>query len=464
MARFGWTARARSRRCYVRSAAAPPLPAFTLATGCFSINGEPVKKATGRDPHPGRDGTWTKANYASAPAASSSIPSKSSPRKCRSTAQLSTSTWWAAAYLMIGLFVYFRRGSAHKAQHFYVLCLTSFICLRFHYTGQLNSFDQVILLRQCGGGSDRAHRVSAFLPDFPEPRRWLRGNAASGSALPARRPAVRGLCRGQLPAALELAIPLSNCAGCWTGSGCVFADAPYLLGAAGGQPGRTARPKTPLCASSSSGCATASFCGIVPFAALYVLPYAFGALPNEYLKMSVLSLVLLPLTLAYAIVRYRLMDVDILFRRGYAYTLATLCVLAASTASSFRWAAWCTIYFKDLGNTGLMTVMLIGGFPVPAHPHLDSGAAGPLFLPRPLRLPPHAGGVRPRAELGNRPRYHAGARWATGCSQTLSIEPPGFLPGRGGARTPAGDRCSGCASAMGDNPRLAAALPRRTWI
>ena len=38
---------------------------------------------------------------------------------------------------------------------------------------------------------------------------------------------------------------------------------------------------------------------------------------------------LIPLTLAYAIVRYRLMDVDIIFRRGYAYTLATICVLAA---------------------------------------------------------------------------------------------------------------------------------------
>jgi len=45
--------------------------------------------------------------------------------------------------------------------------------------------------------------------------------------------------------------------------------------------------------------------------------------------MSVLSLPLIPLTLAYAIVRYRLMDVDIIFQRGYAYTLATICVLAA---------------------------------------------------------------------------------------------------------------------------------------
>ena len=51
--------------------------------------------------------------------------------------------------------------------------------------------------------------------------------------------------------------------------------------------------------------------------------------------MSVLSMVLIPLTLAYAIVRYRLMDVDILFRRGYAYTLATLCVLAAFYGTIF---------------------------------------------------------------------------------------------------------------------------------
>src|SRR5205807_851196 len=70
-----------------------------------------------------------------------------------------------------------------------------------------------------------------------------------------------------------------------------------------------------------------AFCGILPFAALYVLPYVLGAVPNGYMKMSLLSVVLIPLTLAYAILRYRLMDVDIIFRRGYAYTLATLCVL-----------------------------------------------------------------------------------------------------------------------------------------
>jgi cytochrome bd-type quinol oxidase subunit 2 len=36
------------------------------------------------------------------------------------------------------------------------------------------------------------------------------------------------------------------------------------------------------------------------------------------MKISVLSLVFLPLTFGYAIFRYRLMDVDLIFKRGMA--------------------------------------------------------------------------------------------------------------------------------------------------
>jgi two-component system NtrC family sensor kinase len=49
-----------------------------------------------------------------------------------------------AAYLVIGLFVYFRRGSAQRARHFYFLCLASFVFFCFHYTGQLTPFDKAI--------------------------------------------------------------------------------------------------------------------------------------------------------------------------------------------------------------------------------------------------------------------------------------------------------------------------------
>ena len=45
------------------------------------------------------------------------------------------------------------------------------------------------------------------------------------------------------------------------------------------------------------------------------------------MKLSVLSLGLLPLTFGYAIFRYRLMDVDLIFKRGVVYTLAAAAVV-----------------------------------------------------------------------------------------------------------------------------------------
>jgi two-component system, NtrC family, sensor kinase len=59
---------------------------------------------------------------------------------------------------------------------------------------------------------------------------------------------------------------------------------------------------------------------IAPYTLFYVIPYVYGA---AGIKISALSLVFLPLTFGYAILRYRLMDVDIIFKRGVAYTLAT---------------------------------------------------------------------------------------------------------------------------------------------
>jgi hypothetical protein len=101
--------------------------------------------------------------------------------------------------------------------------------------------------------------------------------------------------------------------------------------------------------------------GILPFTLFYVVPYVMGALPNNWMKMSVLSLAIIPLTLAYAIVRYRLMDVDIIFRRSYAYTLATLCVLATFYAVIFSLGNLVKQYIPG-NNTFSMLVMLTSAF------------------------------------------------------------------------------------------------------
>jgi signal transduction histidine kinase len=114
-----------------------------------------------------------------------------------------------------------------------------------------------------------------------------------------------------------------------------------------------------------------ALCGTLPYALFYAMPYALGALPGYYQALSVLSMVLIPLTLAYAIVRYRLMDVDILFRRAYAYTLATLCVLASfygvifflGTVVSKKFSAPTVPgSFTDPSNMTSLVVMLTAAF------------------------------------------------------------------------------------------------------
>src|SRR4029079_10718093 len=78
-------------------------------------------------------------------------------------------------YLIIGLFVYFRRGSAQKARHFYILCLASFISLCFHYTGQFNTLDLVIYFGNLVAGLLAPTVFLHFCLAFPEPRPWFRG-------------------------------------------------------------------------------------------------------------------------------------------------------------------------------------------------------------------------------------------------------------------------------------------------
>ncbi len=68
--------------------------------------------------------------------------------------------------------------------------------------------------------------------------------------------------------------------------------------------------------------------GSLPASLLYILPLVFGVALRPWMQFSVLSLVLIPLCFGYAVIRYRLMDVDIIFKRGLAYTAATAGVAA----------------------------------------------------------------------------------------------------------------------------------------
>ena len=253
-------------------------------------------------------------------------------------------------YLVIGLFVYFRRSTAYKAQHFYIFCLVSFIFCTFHYTGKLNNFDKLMYWGNVTAGLLAPVIFVHFCLMFPEPRKWFRRRivVAGLYVLAAAMTALYLLASSGM---LRTAIPLIDLRWMldrmWLG----LVTGIYLLGGLA-LTLEFRKAEDPVVRHQLQWLRNGTFAGILPFALFYTLPYLLGFIPAPLMKASVLSLPLIPLTLAYAIVRYRLMDVDIIFRRGYAYTLATLCVLAGFYAIVFSLGSMVQKNFKDLGNTG----------------------------------------------------------------------------------------------------------------
>jgi signal transduction histidine kinase len=325
----------------------------------LTIDGVGIQKATDVTRVLVRIGAWSKAQY--------SVRSRGvevTPTLVIAAPPMDRAVMYqylvGAAYLLIGLFVYFRRGSAHKARHFYILCLSSFIFFSFHYTGHLDSFDKVIYFGNLLAGLLAPTAFLHFCLTFPEARPWI-ARRTREALLYVPGALFFLVYIGFTSGVMSIAVPLIELRWMLDRVWMLFATVPYLIGGIALE-AEQRRTEDTITRQQLKWLRNGAFCGILPFALLYVLPYALGAVPNPYMKMSVLSVVLVPLTLAYAIVRYRLMDVDIIFRRGYAYTLATLCVLAAFYGIVFGVGRLVNQSFKDLGNTGLMTVMLTTAF------------------------------------------------------------------------------------------------------
>jgi signal transduction histidine kinase len=229
------------------------------------------------------------------------------------------------AYLLIGLFVYYRRVGAPRSIHFYVLCLTSFILSCFHFTGKLNVFDQGIYWGNVVAGVLAPTIFLHFCMVFPERPKWLE---RPGTSAVFYLPGAFLLLLYVLVAKGILRVTASPVEVNWflDRVWLFFLSAFYLAGTLV-LALKTPHAEDPLVRRQLKYMRNGTLLGVVPFTLIYAVPYLFGALPGHYQKMAVLSLILVPLTWAYAILRYRLVDVDIIFQQGYVYTLATLVVL-----------------------------------------------------------------------------------------------------------------------------------------
>jgi hypothetical protein len=68
--------------------------------------------------------------------------------------------------------------------------------------------------------------------------------------------------------------------------------------------------------------------GAIPFVVTYALPYSLGYDPRPGFELTAVLLGLMPLAFASAIIRYRLMDVEVIIKRGLVYATAIAAIAA----------------------------------------------------------------------------------------------------------------------------------------
>ncbi|NDQ57870.1 MAG: PAS domain S-box protein [Acidipila sp.] len=284
-----------------------------------TLNGTPVKRSTQVTRRLWQIGTWTEARYKLSrngrdfEASLVTVPAYK-PSSIENYLRVV-----GLIYLFIGLFIFLRRWTAARAVHFYLFCLASFVFYTFHYSGKLNAFDWTIYWSNVVALLLQPALLVHFAQVFPERRQRLTGWIAAVYVFPAAllllHISVATHALGFVPS-LGARIFLDRVELLYLGV--YFFTAAFLfLRSYRRSPSGVLRQQLKWVTGGT-------LAGTLPFSMLYILPYFLGVVPQSWMKLSVISLALLPLCFGYAIIRYRLMDVDIIFKRGLAYTAATM--------------------------------------------------------------------------------------------------------------------------------------------
>ncbi len=228
-------------------------------------------------------------------------------------------------YLAIGIYILLRRWTAPRATHFYLFCLVSFALNALKYTGRLDALDWTTYAVNIAAEALQPALFLHFALSFPEERigarrrRWL-------------MPLV------YLPALIMIGLWVVAIFG-WQATellkhhleqASTAYDAVYYLLAAALFVYNTRRASNPLERQQLKWLTRGTLLAILPFTVFYAVPFLLDfEVPVVLTRVAGLTLVILPLTFSWAIVRYRLMDTDLIFKRGVAYTLASTLIVGS---------------------------------------------------------------------------------------------------------------------------------------
>jgi PAS domain S-box-containing protein len=317
-----------------------------------AVNEQPVNDGAALQRELWRAGVWSKATYS---LVRQSVPVDTDVVLIPT--EKSQNTWLrliALIYLGIGLYVLLRRWTAPGSLHFYVFCLASFVLYSFQYTGKLNGFDWSIYWGSIAAGLLQPALFLHFVLTFPERRRFVLEHrwALPTVYLPGLvLLSLQILALRYLKASERLRWDLDRLQMGYL--------AVFFIAAAGVLWYCYRRARTPILRQQLNWITRGTIVAITPYTLFYVIPYLAGAMTTPAMRISVLSLGLLPLTFGYAIFRYRLMDVDLIFKRGMVYTLAAAAIAGAYFAMVAAVAELVHTQVPSSGPKGLVLAIVV---------------------------------------------------------------------------------------------------------
>ncbi len=232
----------------------------------------------------------------------------------------------AFLYLGIGLFVVLRGIRLPRAIHFHLICITAFVVFLYSYTPKLETLDWIVLAFSVGAFLLFPALFVHFCLHFPTETvsGRLRAPLVYAPALllgmihvlwMAGRLARFGL--PTTPESLQLLDRIHL----------VYFIAAFLTGGLILAAKRKAANDL-VTRQQMKWVTYGTFAGVIPFGALYGIPWIMGARVGLALEASMLFLALIPLSFGYAIIHFRLLDVDNIVRKGAAYFLASSLLLS----------------------------------------------------------------------------------------------------------------------------------------
>jgi PAS domain S-box-containing protein len=232
--------------------------------------------------------------------------------------------------LLVGMSVRLRRPHDPATFHFFWLCVAFFGVFAFSFSGRLDRLDWVFYWADIVATLLLPALFLHFSLVFPDrPAAWARRPAGRIGVAACYLPAlVLGVARvvallgvpGEAPLLSTLLRTLDRFEMVYLSGGLVGGFA-VMVHALGSVRSVTARRQLRWILWGTA-------LGGLPFAFAYAAPFALGFAPLHRAELLVLPLGFVPLAFASAVIRYRLMDVEVIIKRGVTYAVAISAIAA----------------------------------------------------------------------------------------------------------------------------------------